>query len=348
LIFTWIKLTSKTKRTVSQKDSKISVIIPCRNEDKNILRLLQDLDNQTYPKHNFEVIIANDGSTDDTEKIVLAFQEKANYRIILLNILTENGNSPKKRAIQKSIEIASGSLMISTDGDCRVSADWLTSIENCFIQNDAKLVSSIVTFEDENSLWNSFQIVEFASLIGSGACAMFLEKPNMCNGANIAYTKEVFLEVNGFEGNEHLASGDDEFLMHKIAKIYPKQVIFNSDKNAIVTSKSQPNFGDFYQQRKRWASKWKYYKDWKVIVLALYIFVVNLGMIYSIFTFNYLNLLLKCLPEFCFLCLIVSYLGHKSKIKLIIFVQIIYPFYVALFGMIGQGKGYHWKGRKLS
>lgn len=348
LIITWLKLKNQKNTYVSQKNSKISIIIPCRNEGANILNLLQDLDNQTYPKDNFEVIIANDGSTDDTEKTVLAFQENSNYRIILLNIFTENGSSPKKKAIQKSIEIASGKIIISTDGDCSVSPDWLVSIENRFIQNDAKLVSSLVTFKDEKTFWNAFQIIEFASLIGSGACAMYLKKPNMCNGANIAYTKEVFLEVDGFVGNEHLASGDDEFLMHKISQIYPEHVIFNNDKNAIVLTKSQPDFAQFYQQRKRWASKWKHYNDWKIVVLAIYIFIVNLGMIYSIFTSNYLNLVLKCLPEFVFLCLIISYLGYKDKFKFIPFVQIVYPFYVVLFGIIGQGKGYDWKGRKLS
>jgi cellulose synthase/poly-beta-1,6-N-acetylglucosamine synthase-like glycosyltransferase len=333
---------------VSLKDSKLSVIIPVRNEQDNILNLLHDLNIQTYPFKKFEVIIANDGSEDNTERIVLDFQEVAQYDLKLLNILNEKGLSPKKRAIQKSVEISSGELIITTDGDCRVNKNWLTSIENTYIQNEAKFISSAVTFKEENSLWNTFQIIEFASLIGSGACAMYLKKPNMCNGANIAYTSSVFEEVKGFAGNEHLASGDDEFLMHKIAIIYPEKVIFNLDKDAIVHSTSQIDFGHFYEQRKRWASKWKHYKDWKIGVLAIFIFAVNLGMIYSFFTLNYMNLILKCLPEFGFLWLISSYLGYKDKIKYIPFIQMIYPFYVVFFGLIAQGKGYNWKGRKLS
>ena len=347
-IFTGLKMTKNKVKNLSLKNSKLTIIIPVRNEQDNILNLLEDLNKQSYPFNNFEVIIANDGSTDSTEKIVLAFQEVAQYDLKLLNILNENGSSPKKRAIQKSIEISSGELIITTDGDCRVNENWLTSIENLYKLKETKLISSAVTFIDEKSLWNTFQIVEFASLIGSGACAMYLKKPNMCNGANIAYTREVFEEVNGFAGNEHLASGDDEFLMHKIAKLYPDKVIFNPDKNAIVYSKSQPDFQQFFHQRKRWASKWKHYKDWIVIVLALFIFSVNFGMIYSLFTLNYLNLILKCLPEFVFLCLIASYLGHKDKIKYISVIQLIYPFYVVFFGLISQGKGYIWKGRKLS
>ena len=347
-IVTWIKLTKNNLQYVSLKDTKLTIIIPVRNEQDNILNLLNDLNSQNYPFNNFEVIVANDGSTDDTEKIVLAFQEIARYDLKVLNILNENEPSPKKRAIQKSIEISSGALIITTDGDCRVSENWLVSIEEIYKQKDAKLISSAVTFIEEKSAWNTFQIIEFASLIGSGACAMFLKKPNMCNGANIAYTKEVFEKVGGFAGNEHLASGDDEFLMHKIANLYPDKVIFNPDKNAIARTKAQPDFNHFYQQRKRWSSKWKYYKDWKVILLAIFIFLVNLGMIFSLFTQNYLNLLLKCLPEFIFLGLIIRHLGFKSKVKYIPFVQIIYPFYVVFFGLIAQGKGFEWKGRKLS
>ena len=347
-IFTWLRMKNTKMQYVSLKNTKLTVIIPVRNEEDNIQNLLEDFNKQTYPFKNFEVIIANDGSTDKTETIVLAFQEVAQFDLKLLNILNENGSSPKKNAIQKSIEISSGELIITTDGDCRASKNWLSSIEEIYKQKDAKLISSAVTFTDEKSLWNTFQIIEFASLIGSGACAMFLKKPNMCNGANIAYTRQVFEEVNGFEGNEHLASGDDEFLMHKIANIYPEKVVFNTDKNAIVLTKSQLNVSHFYQQRKRWASKWRHYKDWKVGALAIFIFAVNLEMIYNIFTQNYLNLLIKCLPEFIFLYLVISYLGYKDKLKYIPLVQIIYPFYVVFFGLISQGKGYNWKGRKLS
>jgi cellulose synthase/poly-beta-1,6-N-acetylglucosamine synthase-like glycosyltransferase len=332
----------------SKKDTKLTIIIPVRNEEDNIQNLLQDLDNQDYPKQKIEVIIANDGSTDQTEQIVLEYQERAKFNLRILNLLNDNYSSPKKRAIQKSIEISSGELIITTDGDCRVSQKWLSSIEKCYKDNEAKLISSPVTFVKEKSFWNTAQIIEFASLIGSGACAMYLRKPNMCNGANIAYTRKIFEEVGGFTGNEHLASGDDEFLMHKIANLYPEKVVFNKERDAIVLTKSQPDLKHFYQQRKRWASKWKHYQDWKITALAIFIFIVNLGVLWSFFTLNYLHIFLKLSTEFVFLSLIVSFLGHKSKIKFIPIIQILYPFYVVFFGFIAQGKGYEWKGRNLS
>ena len=352
LIFTWLKMRKNQAIISSEKDTKLTVIIPVRNETENIVKLLQDLDNQDYPFEKFEVIIANDGSTDDTADLVLEFQEVAKYSLRLLNIFEEKGTSPKKRAIQKSIEIASGELIITTDGDCRIANKWLSSIQQFYKATDAKLISSLVSFTDEKNFWNTAQIIEFASLIGSGACAMYLQKPNMCNGANIAYTREVFENVGGFAGNEYLASGDDEFLMHKIAKMYPKQVLFNANPDSIITTKSQPDIQHFYQQRKRWASKWKHYKNWQISALAIFIFMVNLGVILTYFLFpteiSIGLLALKFGVEFIFLSLIISYLGYIKKIFYIPIIQIFYPFYVVFFGLLSQGKGYVWKGRKLS
>ena len=351
LIYAWLKMRNNFTIKSSEKDTKLTVIIPVRNEAGNIVRLLEDLSNQDYPTENFEVIIANDDSSDNTADLILSHQETSNYRIILLNIFGENDSSPKKRAIQKSIEISSGELIITTDGDCRVSSKWLSSIQQFYKSSGAKLISSPVTFIDENTFWNAAQIIEFASLIGSGACAMYLQKPNMCNGANIAYTREVFEEVGGFAGNEHLASGDDEFLMHKIAQKYPDKVKFNSNTDSIVKTNSQPDLKHFYQQRRRWASKWKHYNNWQISALAMFIFAVNLGVILTYFLFplqQFLSLIfLKFGSEFIFLSLVIKYLGYKNKVFFVPIIQIFYPFYVVFFGLLAQGKGYEWKGRKL-
>ena len=352
LIITWLKIMIKQAIIPSEKNTKLTIIIPVRNEAENIVKLLQDIDNQDYPYENFEVIVANDGSTDDTADLVLGFQEIAKYSLKLSNIFEEKVTSPKKRAIQKSIEIASGELIITTDGDCRVSCKWLSSIQQFYKFTGAKLISSPITFIDENNFWNTAQIIEFSSLIGSGACSMSLNKPNMCNGANIAYTREVFEKVGGFAGNEHLASGDDEFLMHKIAQKYPNRVKFNANPDSIVKTNSQPDFKHFYQQRKSWASKWKHYNNWQISALAIFIFAVNLGVIYAYFLFpskiSLVFLGLKFGTEFIFLSLIISYLGYYKKIFFIPIIQIFYPLYVVFFGLISQGKGYEWKGRKLS
>lgn len=353
---------------------ELSVIIPVRNEAENILFLLQDLEKQTLDKYLFEVIIADDDSTDDTLKIVQKFQKKTSINLIINQLPPKiNNTSPKKRAIDSSIKLAKGELITTTDGDCRVGEKWLETILSFQAETGAYLISSPVTFlkaqrhKDTkaqksnifniNAFFANIQIIEFASLIGSGACAMFIKKPNMCNGANLTYLKAAFYEVGGFAGNENLASGDDEFLMHKIAALYPNKVHFLQSQGAIVETQAHNSWHSFYNQRKRWASKWRHYNNWQTTALAIFIFIANFVLLLAtsfwlldFISFKALNLifLIKFSAEFIFLSLVVSFLRKKSLIWLIPFVQIIYPLYVVFFGLVAQNQGeYLWKGRTL-
>ena len=350
---------------------EFSIIIPVRNEAKGILFLLQDLEKQTFPKDKFEVIIADDDSTDETLKIVRAFQKNSSINLIINQLpIKINNTSPKKRAIDSSIQLAKGQLITTTDGDCRVGERWLETIANFQTETGAYLISGAVTFCENqeikeksfiqriaHSLIEKTQIIEFASLIGTGACAMFIGKPNMCNGANLTYLKSVFHEVDGFVGNEALASGDDEFLMHKVTAKYPRKVQFLKSQDVIVETQALDSWKSFYNQRKRWASKWQHYNNWQTTALAVFVFSANfiLPLAFSFWLLAFIStklfcliLLLKFSAEFIFLALIVSFLRKKYLIWLIPFVQIVYPFYVIFFGIVAQGKSeYMWKGRKL-
>lgn len=339
----------------------ISVIIPVRNEEKNIRFLLEDLEKQTLSKHLFEVIIADDDSTDNTPEILKEFQQTTDLRLIINQLKDiERNNSPKKRAINSSIQIAKGMLITTTDGDCRVGEKWLETILNFYHKKEPYLISAPVTFlssEKRFSISQQAQIIEFASLVGSGACAMMLQQPNMCNGANLTYLKSVFYEVEGFTGNENLASGDDEFLMHKIARKYPEKVMFLKSSDAIVSTDAHSSWQSFYNQRKRWASKWKHYINLKISGLAVFIFLSNFSWLLALclwavsyFSFSQFLLLtsLKFSAEFAFLSLVLWFFKKKTAIFFIPFIQIIYPIYVTFFGLISQGKSeYIWKGRKL-
>ncbi|WP_435356522.1 glycosyltransferase [Emticicia sp. SJ17W-69] len=376
LIVIWLKQQISTSSNKSYNNDThevhISIIIPVRNEAENILFLLHDLEKQTLSKALFEVIVADDDSTDETLKIVQSFQKNTSINLIINQLPPKvNNTSPKKRAIDSSIQLAKGQLIATTDGDCRVEEKWLETIVNFQSETGAYLVSGAVTFFENQAIQSksliqriihSFiekaQIIEFGSLVGSGACAMFIQKPNMCNGANLTYLKSVFYEVGGFAGNENLASGDDEFLMHKIAAKYPEKVQFLKNSDVIVATHAHATWRSFYNQRKRWASKWRHYDNWNTTALAVFIFSANfiLLLAFSSWLLAFLSvqyfvaiLLIKFSAEFVFLTLIVSFLRKKYLIWFIPFVQIIYPLYVVFFGLAAQKQGeYIWKGRKLS
>lgn len=363
LVIVWLVYKPYSIQTGNSTTLFITVIIPVRNEATNIIHLLQDLEKQRYPPEKFEVIVADDDSTDDTLTLLKDFQKQTSMRLLINPLPSKTNNtSPKKRAIDSSIQLATGELIVTTDGDCRVGENWLGVIAGFQAKTGAYLVSSPVTFINDSNgffsrLWQQIQTIEFSSLVGSGACAMLIGKPNMCNGANLAYLKSVFKEVGGFAGNENLASGDDEFLMHKVAARYPDKVRFLKQQRAIVETQAHQSLQSFYYQRKRWASKWRHYNNPVTTVLAVFIFLANFSILLTAGLCMFkaiapekalLILFLKFSAELFFLMLILRFLNKKRLIWLIPIVQLIYPVYVTFFGLIAQGKNeYIWKGRKL-
>ena len=364
LWLTWQRISTVSISTVGPTTTRITVVIPVRNEAGNIENLLHDLAKQTYP--HFEVIVADDSSTDNSLGIVEAYARNAPFALHPLPLADERTASPKKRAITQSIALATGDLIVTTDGDCRVGPNWLATLAAFYEKTGAKLISGPVTFTQEQTLFDSLQTVEFASLIGTGACTMALGYPTMCNGANLCYEKKVFVELGGFAGVDHLASGDDEFLMHKVAAQYPASrrpvghhpvgVQFLKSADAIVRTQPHRSIRAFYSQRRRWASKWRAYQTYWPSVLAVFVFLSNaipvfttLGWILGFLNGNTALVVigLKALPEFLFLRQVLVFLQKKSSVGVIPLTQLVYPFYVLFFGLAAQGKGYMWKGRKL-
>jgi cellulose synthase/poly-beta-1,6-N-acetylglucosamine synthase-like glycosyltransferase len=334
----------------------ISVVVAVRNEEKNIAKLLEDLNAQTYPASLFEVLIIDDHSTDSTTEIVRSYISKAKFSLVCDTSGESANGSYKKKAIQAGVEKSKGTLIVTTDGDCRVGSEWLSTIENFYRQTGAKFISSPVNFFKGEGLFKEMQSVEFASLIGSGAACLNMGIPNMCNGANIAYEKKVFIEVNGFQGNEHVPSGDDEFLMHKIFRKYPDKVMFLKTEAAMVFTEAKETLSEFISQRKRWASKWGSYTYINIKVLAFFIFLYNLSLLIAgslVIAGKYSLVLLllqlspKILLEALFLSDILRLSLQRLNFFLFLLMQLFYPFYIVIVALTSRLGGYSWKGRKI-
>lgn len=355
MLYTWQTWQAKPIYADVKKIGSIAVIIPVRNEAQNISQLLEDLEKQLLAKEYYEVLVVNDQSTDNTAELVKNFMESCKMKLRLINLSEDLiHTSPKKRAITKAIEETDATYIITTDGDCRVPNTWLESIFSHFLLYNPLFISAPVGFHSLNSsnfwqnLWNRAQQIEFSSLIISGAIAIRWGKPNMCSGANIAYKKEAFLNVNGYEGNEQLASGDDEFLMHKIAKNNARDIHYLKSKKAMVFTDSIPTLAAFYQQRKRWASKWTAYTTpWPKIV-AVFIFMVNVASIIALFNGYWLPFFSRIWVEFLLLGTVQLFFGRISNILYVPLIQLAYPFYVVFFGLMSSNKKtYIWKDRNL-
>ncbi|MBN1350812.1 glycosyltransferase [candidate division KSB1 bacterium] len=289
---------TRLKTGRDQNLHQVSVIIPAKNEAGNIGACLNSIVSQDYPTAKMEIIVVDDHSDDGTAGIVEKIAER-DPRIRLMrsgDIPTEQAS--KKHALEAGIRNCRGDLIFTTDADCIASKGWLKAMVAHF-EPHIGVVSGPVLFEERPSILSKFQALEFIGLIAAGAGSIGMGRPIIANGANLAYRKAAFQEVNGFEGQRHLVSGDDDLLLQKIAQQTTWRVAFAIDYEAAITTQPAKNPGSFLNQRARWASKGVHYSDVSLVFLlsATYIFYVLLlfGLPVTLFIGKNFTIPLLCL-----------------------------------------------------
>ena len=339
------------KRNFSGASVRISVIIPARNEEKNIGDLLKALENQTYPKEFFEVIVADDHSEDGTAGVVHQFPF-----VKLLQLKEDNINAYKKKAIEKAIAIASGEMIVTTDADCLPPANWLSTIASFKKEKNPVFIAAPVLFTADDSMLQQFQLVDFMVLQGITGASVYKQFHSMCNGANLAYERNAFYEVNGFSGIDNIASGDDMLLMHKISKKHPGKVEYLKSKEAIVSTATMQTWKEFFNQRIRWASKAKSYDDKKVFTVLLFVYLFNLLLpvllLAGFWCYHYWLILTgllaaKTMVEWIFVSSLSRFFDRPVSLLHFVLFQPLHIAYTLVAGLLGQMGSYEWKGRKV-
>ena len=333
----------------------ISIIIPFRNEQDNILRNLKSIEEQFYPAEKFEVIYVDDFSDDESKEILVKNIKKNNIKI--LSVPEDYSiNAHKKRAIRFGIENAKGELIVTTDADCIYDEEWLQTLMLSF-DSLTGFVSGPVEFILNDGMFSQFQKLEFAGLVLTGAGLIGSGHPTICNAANISYRKKIFNEVGGFKDNMNLSSGDDELLMQKISRDTDFKVKFCIDQKAIVKTSANKTIHDFFQQRKRWASKGLFYGDNSLIIKLILIYLFYVGLILQIILgisgssilllTTLISLALKFIFEYRILYLGKSKIFQNLSLKYFIIAEILQIPYIIYTGLMGAFGNYSWKSRKL-
>ncbi len=345
------KILTFEKKFFFNKKIFISILVAVRDEEKNIFNLLNSIFKQNFPKKNFELILVDDFSEDKTSEIIEKFIEKTdNFLLLKLKNKSKNG---KKYALKKAIKKSKGNLIITTDADCIMGTNWLITIASYYEKFRPKMIVAPVLLKGEKTLFQKMQSLEFLSLIASSAGAIGMKKAIMCNGANLIYEKKIINDDFFFEKS---VSGDDIFLMLNLKKKYKNQIHFLKSKDAIVFTKSQKTFSDFIEQRKRWTSKSKFYKDFDIIYVSILIFLNNfllfLNFILSFFEKKYFFLFLilfftKFMMDFIFLRRSSKFFEKKFEKKIFFILQFIYPFYIVFIALYGNFSSFIWKKRKI-
>jgi biofilm PGA synthesis N-glycosyltransferase PgaC len=348
LLFGWVRIRRQMMPPGGGQFPGISVVVAMRNEEGNIQDLVQSLSSLAYPPDKYEVILVNDHSVDRTRELAADLVRNArNMRLVDL----PQGREGKKEALAFAIQEAKFETIATTDADCSFSKNWLHCISFYFEDPGTKMVSGAVKLIAAHSFFYRLQSSEFISLIGSGAAAIGLGHPVMCNGANLAFRKEVFHEVSGYQDNIHLASGDDEFLMRKIFNRYPDGIRFMNFYEGVVSSRPQKSLNDFFHQSVRWAGKWRHNTDLVTRVLAVFILLSHLSFL-GLIILNFdqpggtlLPVFFKIFLEGVFFSWVSRFLDRGFDIVAFLVWQFLYPIYVTIIGLSSLTRGYEWKSR---
>lgn len=327
--------------------ANVSVVIALRNEENQTEKLLKHLQSLIYPIDKIEFVLVNDHSTDNTYELL---QKNRIDNLVLIDLKEGQG---KKQAISKAISVASGEIIITTDADCSFNPNWVQTIVSYFSDKSIKLVSGPVIYQRQKSVFQKLQSLEFASLIASGAGAIGSRNAIFCNGANMAFRKDVFLEADDLSNNSTV-SGDDVFLLHSVKQKYPNAIVFAKDEDAIVRTKGTPSIMEFINQRKRWTAKSSDYKDSTTIYTSFLVLFTNLSLIYlfvngiadvsalQIFGLFYVT---KFIVDLLLLYPALKFFNRTDLVKWILPFEFFYSFYIVLIVILSFTQSFNWKGR---
>jgi len=335
--------------------TKITILIPARNEEQHIKNLIEDMLVQFYPRELMEIIVIDDHSTDQTASIASSIK---GVRVISLAEITGGKvlNAYKKKAIEEGIRQSSGELIITTDADCRMCSYWLLSVVNFYETYHHELIASPVLFSTDKSWFQTFQSIDFMTMQGITGALSFTKSGTMCNGANLAYTRNAFNAVGGFQGIDDIASGDDMLLMYKIEKRFPKRTAYLKCKDAIVYTEPMPTLKTFLQQRTRWASKANKFEDRRIksVLIIVYLFNAMFPILLFIGFFRQTSLvafvglwLAKTFVELLLLLPVSKFFRKRKELLFFVLLQFIHIPYILYAGLSGQMGEYEWKGRKV-
>lgn len=338
-------------------ETRITIIIPARNEENNLPGLLDSLKEQSYPTQLFQVLLIDDHSTDGTASVASRYPFVT--CLSLQHFIGDTGiNSYKKKAIEIGIEHSKGELIITTDADCIVPEKWLETIATFYEEKKSAFIVMPVAINCSAKPIEIFQALDFMSLQGITAASVHKKMHSMCNGANLAYTRKAFDRVNGFKEIDNIASGDDMLLMHKIAKQFPGSIHYLKSESVIVQTEPVHSIKAFFNQRIRWASKADKYDDKSIFWVLLVVYLLNvlllllpvislinghwLMVIYSLFL-----VAVKTICELVFLFPVAKFFGKQKLLWAFPLAQPFHIIYTVVAGWLGKFGSYKWKGRNV-
>ena len=252
----------------NNKKEPISIIICAQNEFVNLQAYLPKVLEQDYP--NYEVIVVNDCSVDDTEMLLGELEQKHKH---LRHTTIDQDNKfshGKKLAVTIGMKSAKHNHLVFIDADCYpVSNQWLNEISKSYTINK-QIVLAYGGYENKKGLLN--KIIRFDTIFIAMQYLGFalVGRPYMGVGRNLSYLKQLFFSGRGFAKHYHLLSGDDDLFINENANKENTATLLSS--NSFTLSKPQTNWNSWAKQKKRHLTTGKYYKKSDKFFLGAEIF----------------------------------------------------------------------------
>lgn len=363
----WRRLPVWTPAADYRPGLSITAVIPARNEAEHIGECLSSILVCDYPPELLEIIVVDDYSEDGTAEVVRALMReelKTTPRLRLIRLgdypdHSNNNRSYKKKALEIAIAQARGEVILTTDADCIAPPGLLRLLASVFEnRHTTQMVAAPVVIHREANLLQRFQSLDLLGLMGVTGAGIFLGFQHMGNGANLAYRKTAFEAVGGFAGNEHRASGDDMFLVQKVAELYPNGIFFLKNPAAAVRTEAPPGLPGFLRQRLRWASKNAALRERPIrLALAavwLYCWCIAATLILAFWRPATMLPLaagmagLKLTADWFHLRAMCRFFSRKDLLRYYLPAALLHWLYILVVGTMGlQARRYEWKGRMV-
>lgn len=363
----------------------VTVVVAARNEAGHIDTLLEAMENQTHPKEHFELIVVDDHSADETGRVVSDYAKNKQGRnagdpamnLRVIRAADHGSQAGKKHALSLGVGAAGGDVILTTDADCRPLPDWVDRMAAAFSDPRVQMVMGPVSLKG-SGVWGQWQELEFLSLMGATGGAAGAGRPVMCNGANLGFRRDAWLQAGGYTANETFASGDDMFLMHQVKRQIKEgkpgdgRILFLKDSAAVVGTRATGGPGAFFRQRGRWAGKAAGYSDRftlltgalvagfnLLLVIALLIWLVDAGLGLagqpwinwqapaepfpgSAGQWIITSILLKVMADLLLLFSAAGFFKLRRRLWWFPVLFPVYPLYVLISLLVGQGRKNQW------
>ncbi|RMF10953.1 MAG: glycosyltransferase [Candidatus Neomarinimicrobiota bacterium] len=328
----------------------VSVVIAARNEQAHLPALLEALDRQNYSGGEWECIVVDDRSTDGTGDLLDTWCE-SHPRFRALRISQPAPNmTPKKWALTQGIEAAGGDIILATDADCVPPPGWIHSMVSRLLAGDPPpgIVVGFSRMSDQHpSLLTAYQRVDFLAVMSANAGAIGQGWGWSGSGQNLAYRKQTFEEIGGFEPVADRISGDDVYLVQSIAPRAP--VAFNADPRSFMTTQPVTRWKTFLHQHIRWSSNSKHLiaTDRRFLLFLVAAFLTNLSLLIGWIWWDPGTWLLVALVKFLLEMSVLFQGAQRFQTPVVPAVCVLWfllqPLYIPITGIGGLIGRYRWK-----